>query len=93
MRRCGRVTLSYSSGTHRKAASLALGRTIEVQRRERRFVNVYREGARERSYDLDRRTGDFVVTMPAQEVSSRLVVVLNWFTVLRRRMAAGEHAK
>ncbi|MBY0491814.1 MAG: serine/threonine-protein kinase [Gemmatimonadaceae bacterium] len=83
-------TIYYSAGVNMMAATLSLGRSIAVQQRDQLFVNLYREGARDRSYDFNRRSGEFVMAAGAQETPNRLVVILNWFTELRRKMAAAK---
>jgi serine/threonine-protein kinase len=79
--------LFYRSGGAFMAAPIDADRTIHVGQRELLFEAPYFRKMRWAQYDMHPDGEHFVVVKTAG-LSNRLVVVLNWFQDLERRMAA-----
>jgi hypothetical protein len=52
------------------------------------FTTTFEQLNNHANYDRHPRTGEFVVMTETQDNATTMVVVLNWFEELRRRMAA-----
>ncbi len=79
--------LFYRSGPALMAAPIDAGEAFHVGPREELFVGPYHRKMRWAQYDVHP-DGDHFVMIKSGGLSNRLVVVLNWFQELERRMAA-----
>jgi Tol biopolymer transport system component len=62
--------------------------TFAVGQRRTVFTTPFEQLNNHANYDRHPRTGEFVVMTETQDNATTMVVVLNWFEELRRRMAA-----
>jgi tRNA A-37 threonylcarbamoyl transferase component Bud32 len=79
-------TIYYRRADTLFATAVQTGLTFVVGQRRTVFTTSFRQITNHANYDRDGRTGELVTIDQTEENASSLVVVLNWFEELRRRM-------
>jgi len=80
-------TLIASGNVNFVVTSLSFSPRVEVVKRETLVRNYYRSGARDRPYDFNQKTAEFIVLTSATQQQNRIIVVTNWFEELKARFA------
>jgi serine/threonine protein kinase/WD40 repeat protein len=80
-------TLIASGNVNFVVTSLSFSPRVEVVRRDTLVRSYYRAGARDRPFDFNQKTGEFIVLTSATQQQNRIVVVTNWFEELKARFA------
>jgi serine/threonine-protein kinase len=81
-------TIYYRGADTLFAVAVETRPTFAVGQRRMVFTTRFQRQSSHRNYDRDPRTGEFVLLTPSEDDATAMVVVLNWFDELRRRMAA-----
>jgi dipeptidyl aminopeptidase/acylaminoacyl peptidase len=81
-------SLTYRVANRFVSAALSFLPAFEVARRDTVLVDSFNSAAAERSYDVDRRTGQWLITKQGDGTRDRIVVVTGWLDELKQRMAS-----
>jgi serine/threonine-protein kinase len=81
-------SLTYRVANRFVSAALSFLPAFEVARRDTVLVDSFNSASAERSYDVDRRTGQWLITKQGDATRDRIVVVTGWLDELKERMAS-----
>jgi len=81
------TTLIASGNLSFVVTSLSFSPRVEIVKREPLARNYHHGGARDRFYDFNPKTGEFIVLTSATQQQNRIIVVTNWFEELKARFS------